>query len=83
MGQTTVHKYVCKAPVFKGSVGLCLLLWIGSFVILPVLIIAVIFSAFFGKKGRFKAICALRRYLFMLGNCQNGNNDPNIVLFSQ
>ena len=83
MGQTTTTQLVCKAPVFNGSVGLCILLYFGSLVILPVLIIAVWVSVFTGRKGRFKALCALKRYLYMMANCQDGNSDPNIVLFSE
>lgn len=83
MSQTTTTTLVCKAPVFNGSVVLCFLLYLGSLVILPALIIAVIISVFTGRKGRFKAICALRRYLYMMANCQDGNSDPNIVLYSE
>ena len=77
MSQTTVAKRVCKAPVFKGNPFLCLILAIGSIIILPALIIAVIITL-----GSFKAICALKRYLYMFGNCKERNSDPNIILHS-
>ncbi len=83
MNQTTTTRLVCKAPVFKGSVVLCFLLYLTILIVLPALIIAVIVAVFTGRKGRFKAICALRRYLYMVANCQDGNSDPNIVLYSE
>ncbi len=80
-----IPKGACVAPVFEGSNWLvCLLMYLVSpFVLLAfiaLLPLIILVNAFLpGTLAKF--LCSLRRYLFRLNNCSQGNSDPCRLLF--
>lgn len=74
------EKTKCYAPVFRGSSALsCLFKVLLMAILLPVQIVLCLLIALI-TLGAFDAGCCIKRYLYQMNHCKEGNSDPNLVI---
>jgi len=74
------EKRKCYAPVFpRSSAWTCWLKVLLMAILLPVQILMCILIAII-TFGAFDAGCCIRRYLYQMNHCREGNSDPNVLI---
>jgi len=74
------EKGKCYAPVFRGAGACtCRMRVILMALLLPVLIVACTLAALFSL-GAVDAGCCIKRYLYQMNHCREGNSDPNLAI---
>lgn len=74
------EKKKCYAPVFRGAGACtCRLRVLLMALLLPVQIVVCILIALI-TFGAFDAGCCIRRYIYQMSHCREGNSDPNVLI---
>ena len=74
------EKRICYAPVFPPSCAwTCWLKVLLMIILLPIWIVMCILIALI-TLGTFDPGCCIKRYLYQISHCREGNKDPNLAI---